>query len=494
MTKNITAPTIRKRLLLSLISAVAILWCVVLLFAYRAAQSEVEEVFDAALAQQARVLATLLIHEAEEETERMQVLSRLVRELGDDGLQRSPLFRQLVEEYGNKGANDEQEDYLTLLSPEKSQGHHYETKIAFMASFGDDRPMLRSPDGPPFQMDHEGFYDLSPATDGWRVFGLNLSERGLRVQVGEQMSVRQETVRDILINSLWPMFLSLPILGLIIWASVGKGLRPLDEVAEKVERRDPSSLQSIPTDSVPGEVIPIVDSLNRLFQRVRNALDNERRFTANAAHELRTPLAALKTQAQVKQLDNNSVENADFLDDIVSGVDRTTHLLEQLLTLARTDTLQQEAILQQRIDLYKVVKDVLVTISEHALEKQIELSLNSPDAPVHIHGDEAALSILVRNLIDNAIRYTPTGGKVSVRLEIRSDIVNLLIEDNGPGIAKSQRDEMFQRFQRGESVEARGSGLGLSIVKQIADLHGAEVRLVDAVGGQGLGVVVVFPL
>lgn len=486
-------PTIRKRLLIGLISIVAILWCVVLLFAYRAAQSEVEEVFDAALAQQARVLATLLIHEAEEETERLQILSRLVNELGDEGLRRSPLFRQLVEEYGQESSSDEQSDYLTLLSKEKSPGHRYESKIAFLASFGDDRPMLRSPNGPSFKVDRNGFYDLNRGDDGWRVFGLNLSAGGLHVQVGEQISVRQETVKDILINSLWPMFLSLPILGLIIWASVGKGLQPLDRVAETVERRDPRSLKPISTEKVPGEVVPIVDSLNRLFRRVHQALENERRFTANAAHELRTPLAALKTQAQVKQLDDSSDENTLFLNQIVNGVDRTTHLLEQLLTMARADTMQREAILQHEVDLHSVVAEVLASTSGGALEKQIELSLNSHNSLSDIHGDEATLSILVRNLVDNAIRYTPPGGEVQVRLSQEDAAVCLVVEDNGPGIPQAQREELFQRFQRGEGVEAQGSGLGLSIVKQIADLHGAQIVLSDASNDQGLRVTISFP-
>ena len=488
------ASTIRKRLLLVLITAVAILWGVVLLFVYWAAQSEVEEVFDAALAQEARVLATLLIHEAEEETERQQILSRLVLELGGQAMQRSPLLRQLVEEYGKKSGSDEQEDYLTLVSPEQGSGHRYESKIAFLASYGDDRPMLRSPNGPSFRIDSGGFYNLGTGEKGWRVFGLNLSEGGLRVQVGERMSVRGETVEYILINSLWPMFLSLPILGLIIWASVGKGLRPLDQVADTVEQRDSGSLQPISTDSVPGEVVPIVDSLNRLFLRVRRALENERRFTANAAHELRTPLAALKTQAQVRQLDEQNGQDAKFLSDIVNGVDRTTHLLEQLLTLARADTMQREAILGQRIDLHSVVTDVLAMISEHALVKQIELSLDSPGAPVNIQGDEATMSILVRNLVDNGIRYTPSAGKVQVQLMQEVDTMSLVVEDSGPGIPVEKRDELFQRFQRGEGVEAQGSGLGLSIVKQIADLHGAHITLTESASGHGLRVVVSFPI
>lgn len=487
------ASTIRKRLLIGLISAVVILWGVVILFVYEAAQSEVEEVFDATLAQEARVLATLLIHEADEETERREVLQRLVSELGEKALWRSPLLTQLVIEYGKETSPKKHEDYLTLLSRDANPGHKYESKIAFLVSYGDDRPMLRSPNAPSFHLEDEGFYNLDDGEDGWRVFGFNLQDPNLRVHVGERMAVRQETVAAILINSLWPMFLSLPILGLIIWVSVGKGLRPLNRIAGTVEKRDPSSLQPISTDDVPGEIVPILESLNRLFRRVHRAIENERRFTANAAHELRTPLAALKTQAQVKQLDDKNGKHAGFLNEIVDGVDRTTHLLEQLLTLARADALQREAIVSQRIDLHAVVAGVMAAIGARALKKGIELSLESPDAPVSIQGDEATLGILARNLVDNAIRYTPAEGKVRVQLLQDEHATCLLVEDNGPGIPEDKRQELFQRFQRGEGVEARGSGLGLSIVKQIADLHGADITLGDATGGRGLRVVVSFP-
>jgi two-component system sensor histidine kinase QseC len=488
-----SGPTIRKRLLVGLITVVAALWCVLFYLVYQAAQSEVEGVFDATLAQEARVLATLLTHEAEEETAREKIFARLASELGDDALSRSKLLMQLVEKYGKNGGHEEREDYLTLMSPGQSSGHRYEFKMAFLASYGNKHPILRSPNAPSFNIDREGFYNLDNMEDGWRVYGIKLPKSGLLVHVGERLSVRIEIVNEILMNSLWPMFLSLPILALVIWISVGKGLRPLYQVAERVERRDPNSLNPIPIDSVPGEVVPIVDSLNRLFQRVGRALENERRFTANAAHELRTPLAALKTQAQVKQLDNNHQEHADFLENVVNGVDRTTHLMEQLLALARADSMQRDAILSKKIDLDGVVKNVLSMMNERALNKQIELSLNSPETPVDVQGDEATLGVLVRNLVDNGILYTPAGGKVRVQLQRDSESVSLVVEDNGPGIVEEKRDELFQRFQRGENIEAQGSGLGLSIVKQIADLHGASVSMANIAGGSGLCVTVSFP-
>ena len=490
MTPRYNRSTIRKRLLYRLISAVILIWCVVIVFVYRAVEHEVEEVFDATLAQEARVLATLLNHEAEEEAERQKILARLVSDLGDEALKRSSLFAQLVRDYG-KGSGED--DYLTLLSPGHGPGHPYEAKIAFRVSYVDGGMMLRSPNAPRFDAGEEGFRDYANGGDPWRVFSMSVPESGLLVQVGDQVSVRQETVSYMLVNSMWPIFLSLPMLGLIIWVSVGNGLKPLNEVAEIVERRRPGSLEPIATDGVPGEVVPMVESLNHLFRRVHHALENERRFTANAAHELRTPLAALKTQAQAKQLSDERGENAHFLAQIVEGVDRTTHLLEQLLALARADVLAQESILRGMVDLHGVTAGVLSTLAGRALEKQIDLFLESDPAPVAVHGDETSLGILINNLVDNAIRYTPAGGSVGVKLSRQGGGTRLSVEDTGPGIPEDQREILFQRFQRGEGVEARGSGLGLSIVKQIAELHGAGISLSDASGEGGLAVTVSFP-
>jgi two-component system sensor histidine kinase QseC len=482
--------TIRRRLLVGLTAVVLLLWGIVGAFVYRAAQEEVEEVFDAALAQEARVLATLLLHEAEEEEERTRYLQQLLEELGPSALEESPLLAQLAEQYLGNG---EEEDYLTPLSQGDAPGHRYESKIAFLVRYADGRVMIRSPNAPTFDVPPIGFHTLEWEATPWRVFGLELPDSGLLVQVSEKQSVRQETVRYILVNSLWPMVLSLPVLGLIIYGLVGSGLRPLQRVAESVGRRDPGSLQPISTDAVPGEVVPMVEALNGLFQRVHHTLENERRFTANAAHELRTPLAALKTQAQAAQLNGGSGKFAPFLEQIVVGVDRATHLLEQLLTLARADAQQSETILQRQADLHGVARNLLAAIGEQALAKEINLSMEGETQPTFVRGDGDALAILLRNLVDNAIRYTPAGGEVTVRILKDADGVSLEVVDSGPGIPQAQRDTLFRRFQRGEGVEVNGSGLGLSIVKQIAHLHQAEVSLSEGADGKGLVVRISFP-
>jgi two-component system sensor histidine kinase QseC len=490
MSRKDNRPTIRRRLLIGLTAVVLLLWGIVGLFVYQAAQEEVEEVFDATLAQEARVLATLLIHEAEEEEERTQYLQQLLEELGPAALEKSPLLSQLADQYLGSG---EEEDYLTLLSQGDAPGHRYESKITFLVRYADGRVMIRSPAAPTFDVPPIGFHTLEWEGRPWRVFGLKLPDSGLYIQISEKLSVRQETVRYILVNSLWPMLLSLPVLGLIIYGLVGSGLRPLRRVAETVEQRDPGSLQPISTDAVPGEVVPMVEALNGLFQRVHHALENERRFTANAAHELRTPLAALKTQAQAAQLNGDGGKFAPFLEQIIIGVDRATHLLEQLLALARADAQQSETILLKQADLHAVARNLLAVIGEQALAKGINLSMEGENQPTFVRGDGDALAILLRNLVDNAIRYTPPGGEVTVTVDKGADDVRLVVADSGPGIPEAQRSALFQRFQRGVGVESNGSGLGLSIVKQIAYLHQADVTLDEGAEGRGLVVTVSFP-
>ncbi len=477
--------SIRRRLLISLITAIAVSWLIAIAFVYVAAYHEVEEIYDAALAQQSRVLATLMTHESEEELEIRQDLRQVMEEAGDELIKRSPLFRQLLKEYLEKG---NVQDYLSLIDQQSLPGHRYESKIAFIVIDANNQVLLRSNMPVSFDEFTPGFSERNLDGTLWRTFGLVEPESKLRVQVGEQHAVRQETVANIVFNSLWPLFPALPLIALVIWITVGRGLRPLKQVAVKVERRDPNSLVPISADAVPHEVVPMVESLNRLFTRVQSALDNERQFTANAAHELRTPLAALKATAQAKQLSDHDGEHKSFLQQIVRGVDRTSHLLEQLLTLARMESQSMTMRHLQEVDLCQQVLEELSEIGQRALDRDIELSYEGPERGVTVLGYGPALQILIRNLIDNAIRYTPAGGQVRIAILPGSREASLKIEDTGPGIPLEQMSQVFQRFKRGEDVKAEGSGLGLSIVRRIIELHHGRIELENLDEESGLRV------
>jgi two-component system sensor histidine kinase QseC len=484
-------PSIRRRLLVGLIVAMVLLWGIALAFAHYTVKHEVEEIYDANLSQQARVLATLLAHEVVEEMERVAYLERLIEELGEDSLKRSPLLAELAKQYL---ANGDRPDYLSLLAMDQERGHPYEPKIAFLVRTPDREVIMRSHNAPEFGRNTLGFGHVRQGDTLWRVFGLRVPGSGVEVLVGEQMALRSEIVAYILLSGLSPIFLSLPLLGLLIWIIVGRGLRPLVRVAGIVRQRNPGSLEPLPAERVPTEIMPMVDSLNHLFERVHRALENERRFTANAAHELRTPLAALKTHAQAMQLVEANPEQARSIGQIIADVDRTTHLLEQLLTLARLDAQHDRTGLEkQSLDLRAIAVEVLSDLYPQAHEKHLRLSLEGEEGPAYVKTGAVALDILVRNLVHNAIRYTPTGGSVTVTLVHIDGALELSVADTGPGISRDQRNLVFRRFQRGETADIHGTGLGLSIVKHIAELHGAEIRLEDGEQGQGLRVSVRFP-
>ncbi|MET0006908.1 MAG: ATP-binding protein [Candidatus Thiodiazotropha sp. 6PLUC4] len=481
--------SIRKRLLVGLISTIIILWLVSAFFVYRAASSEVEEIYDATLAQEARILATLMTHEVKEDSEVKETIQKLVYELGEDVVQNSPLFMQIVQQYTSA---ENKKDYLTLVPRDRVKGHRYESKIAFLIKGANGKTYLRSNLPASFNEFEKEYNNFIINGKEWRMFGLTEPSAQFNVLVGELLEVRQETVSEIVFNSLWPILISLPAIGLFIWIVVGGGLKPLKDIAAKVENRDPNSLESISTEDVPDEVIPMVESLNRLFLRVDSTLENERRFTADAAHELRTPLAALKTLAQAKSLTEGH-NHAGFLDQVIRGVDRATHLLEQLLTLARMDSQSLDESHIQKVDIHQETINILSSIAALAIDKDIEISFDGPSEPVMVSGYSPAIQILLRNLIDNAIRYTPNKGEVSVKLTQLDDGVKVIVEDTGPGIPQEQQEGIYQRFRRGEDINnTQGSGLGLAIVKRIIELHSATIEMQNR-KESGLRISVLFP-
>ncbi len=483
--------SIRRRLLTALMSAILLVWVTVLVLVFRSAGHEVEEVFDADLARSARVLASLLDHEVREEQETNREAGLVLSELGKEGLSRYPRLASILGKYLDKGGKEQ----LELASAMNQVGHKYESKLALLARYADGTVMLRSDGTPDFPLKKNDFFDFEGEGHHWRVFGLTEPDTGFVVHVGEKIEVRQELVYYIARNTLSPALFALPLLALIIWFGVGRSMRPLAMVADEVRHRLPDALDPLPEDNTPQEVQPLVAALNGLFERVRGALENERRFTADAAHELRTPLAALKTHVQVLLLETKDDGMRQSLDQLLDGVDRTTHLVEQLLILARSDARQRQALPDQTVDLQLISAEIVSALSQAAVEKDIDLGLES-DGPLSVRGDATALSILLRNLVDNAVRYTPKGGVVTVRLGRDGERIRLDVIDTGPGVPEEERNRLFDRFHRGREEQARGSngsGLGLSIVQRIAELHGAQVRLGVGPGDRGLMASVWFP-
>ncbi len=479
--------SIRGRLLVRLLTAVLLMTIGTAWLVYQSTRTEVNLLFDSSLAKDAVVLGLLLDHEAREEQQRTGEIRRLLAELGPDALQRSPFLAELAARA--RHASD-QRDYLPLLRSEYRRHSPFSPNISFLVRYPTGQIMVRSPQARLFGRAHSGFQTLQRNGVDWRVYSMTMPDTGLLVQVSEKTLLREGTVTELLNKALWPLSLMIPLLAVIIWLAVSDGLVHLRRVAGLLQQRDPDSLELVSVRHVPAEVVPLIVALNQLFQRVEAAIENERQFTANAAHELRNPLAAVKTQVQAFALTLRGEREKALLGRVLESVDRISHLLDQLLVLARADARQRDASFTET-NLFLLAQSVLAERGHAAVAKGIDLALEGEEASVC--GDPAALGILLGNLVDNAIRYTPGGGRVRVGVHRRLEKVELQVRDNGPGIPAEQREALFERFRRGDRQVAGGSGLGLSIVRRIAELHAASVVLDAPAAGSGLLVRVVFP-
>lgn len=371
--------------------------------------------------------------------------------------------------------------------------HKYGRRVAFQIWERGTVLRLHSVGAPPERLSPraDGFSDATVDGRPWRVFSSWDPEHRFLIQVAERTETRERIAAGIGLNLLLPLLVAVPVLGLLVWLSVARGTRPLLTLGSEVARRDPLNLAPLSVADPPSEIAPLVASLNRLFERVATSIGHERRFTADAAHELRTPIAAVKAQAQVARAATGAAERRRALDMAILGCDHAAHLVEQLLTLARLEPAQALA-RNEVCDLRAVARDAAADIAPVALARHVEIELaEGPPAPVA--GDAALLAVLVRNLVDNAVRYSPAGALVRVGLEREGAGVRLTVTDQGPGVAAEDLARLGQRFFRIAGTEEPGSGLGLSIVQRIAELHGASVLFEPGPQAKGLRVSVVFP-
>jgi two-component system, OmpR family, sensor kinase len=333
-----------------------------------------------------------------------------------------------------------------------------------------------------------GYETVSVEGQDWRVF--TLADPGKTIQVAAPIELRSGRATAMALRILVPVLATIPLYGLLIWLIVGEGMRPLVQIAGAIRRRAPSSLEPLPERGLPEEVAPMVSELNQLLARLREAIDKQKRFTADAAHELRSPLTALQVQLDMLARARSPQESREALESLRAGMKRAARLVEQMLTMAR---LEPEAAGETytELDLASLAATVAAELEPLAEAKKIELRLEHMDA-ARIRGQAQALYTLVRNLLDNAIRYTPASGTVSLAVRLDGKEPVLQVDDTGPGIPAEERARVFDRFYRLPGSDAEGSGLGLAIVRQIAHAHGAEVALAEPEGGRGLRVTVRF--
>lgn len=338
----------------------------------------------------------------------------------------------------------------------------------------------------------KGFSNKVIENENWRFYGIK-NNNGIHVEVGQRDDFRSTFAKNVATHLFHPVWFAIPLLAILIWFSVSWGVAPLKVVTKNVIKRSADDLAPLNTRNVPSEIMPLIDALNGLFAKIGRLLEKERRFTADASHELRTPLAAIRTHTQVAQQARNEKERQYALDSIEEGIDRAVRLIEQLLVLARLDH-QSIFSAQENVNLSGVVIQSVMSENAHSMEKNIDLGFSQgTDEDAIVTGNADLLMILVRNILNNAICYTPEGGKVDVSIEKSDKCINLRILDTGPGIPEGRRKRVFDRFYRIEGSGENGCGLGLSIVLRIAEMHGASVHLTDNPTEQGLCLVVAFP-
>lgn len=440
--------SLKQRLLILVLSTVCLVWLAAATFTYWDAKQELEQVLDAHLAQ----ASTLLVAQSTEELD------------------------------------DLEEATAPLL-------HKYSRRVAFQIWEDGDKLLFRSGNAPntPLAGLHTGFSDIKIAGQDWRVFTSQAQgehDHQLIIHVAELKEVREQLAESIIANLLTPLWFALPLLAVLLWWAVTTSLKPLVKLTQAIAQRKPENLSAIQLQA-PAEVQPLVARLNQLFGKTRVLLENERRFTADAAHELRTPIAGIQAQVQVAQAATMITSREHALNQALHGCQRASHLIAQLLTLARLESNATSRF--ETCDLYELAKQQISELAPRALEQGIQLELAESE-PVCIQGLPTLLEVLLRNLLDNAIRYTGAGTEVVVTTRYTDQQACLLVCDTGLGLAPEELAKITERFYRPTDTIATGSGLGLSIVKRIVELHTGSLQIKLGEHGHGLCVSIYFPI
>ncbi len=447
---SIPAPSsysLRNRLVAGTLLIVAVIWAGVSYTAWREALNESDQIFDAHLAQSADIIVGLVGNEPDE----------IASHLPTQRYQRALVFQVW--------ANGE-----TLLARSSAAPAKRLTTV------------------------DNGFSDSESGDGGrqWRVFSAWDAEHKYLVQVAESNEARRAVSHELAEHLLYPFAVALLLLAIALVLTIRAGLAPLLALAQGIGQRSPDRLDAIALNDTPRELQPVLEQLNRLMMRVQMSLDTERRFTADAAHELRTPLAAIRAHAQIALQSRNDSERLRTLQLIVEASDHATRLTEQLLMLARLDSETPGKDFVD-CDLQQLTVDAIAQTTPFAFDRSVELVLTE-GAPIHLCGNPTLLTVMLRNLIDNAVRYSPRDSTVIVSATLLPDCgTKLEVRDQGPGIPAAEQQNVLNRFTRLDGSTQSGAGLGLSIVARVAEIHQATLQLETHAGQPGLCASVTFP-
>lgn len=373
----------------------------------------------------------------------------------------------------------EEKDIFATMSEYRMLRVWYKSKI-----------VLNSADSSPAAPFPEGFSDQVMDGDSWRVYSLHVPAKGLVIELGEQDIAREYLVLNIAKDLILPFLISLPFVGFLFWRAIRSAMSDLLKVTRQVNTRTPEQMTPLETGHLPPDLLPLVEAINALLKRLDQSLSRERQITELAAHELRTPLTAIKLQAQMGLKASSEEGRIQALNGLLEGVERSSYLVEQLLTLTRVEQTQFELYELDAFAAAERVRRELLPLSERRGQK-IELFLEDP---MMVRANDDLLYLTLRNLIGNSLKYAPECTSITVRAQKTPESVDIDVIDRGPGIPEPVREKIFERFFRFHSGKVLGSGLGLTIARQCAEQMNASLSLRTPEGGSGLCVRLSFPL
>ncbi|BFI95864.1 MAG: ATP-binding protein [Rhodanobacter sp.] len=373
--------------------------------------------------------------------------------------------------------------------------HNYEPDVGFQVYGRDGRPVVSTANFanlPAPRAGQTGFGKIRLDGYLWRTFTVK-NRAGLHIRIGERYDNRMEIDRDLMLEHALPLLIGLPLLALLALLAVRRGLLPLDQLTRQLAKRTPGSRKPVAIELAPREIRPLIATLNHQLERLEDAIEREKRMTADVAHELRTPLAATMLHLDSAAIASSPDEAQAALERARQGTSRLARRIEQILWMAQLEAGAAAADRSPQ-DLAAIVTSVIEELAPLIADKDISLSLLHDGTPLCVPGHEVALTAMLRNLVENAMRYVPQGGQVEVALSRTADAAIVDISDDGPGIPSEHREAVFERFRRETHDAAGGYGVGLNIVWRAAQLHDARIDLLDSPFGHGLRVRLEFSL
>src|SRR5258705_752451 len=452
--------TLTRKLFLRIAPTILVTIVVIGLFAYRSAKREINNVYDAQLINDASVLWALVEDE--------------FHEAGSDKTKELP---SIDLDFNNQHAASKEAD-------EYAAARMFRIWVS-------GKIMMLSDTALPATISQQsvGFSEVEYNHEKWRIYTQAVPNSAVTIEVGEKRALRNKLVANILLQLSFSLLILVPAVGLLIWLGIKSGLGTIRSLIRAIRRRSPDDLSSIPVDDLPRDLSRVGKSINQLLAKLEHSLTAERRFSDHAAHQLRTPLAGLKLQLQMLAKEDDESERMALIGDLTRSTNRATHLVEQLLRAARVS---HQPVNIKALPLYHATASVIAEMANVAAEKQLDISLEG-QKEASVRADELLMKLMISNLMDNAIKYTPASGKIRISVLPRDGMWCLSISDTGPGISESEREAVFHRFYRADNAVTDGAGLGLAIVGEIIDRMSAKIALKTPESGQGLRVEVLLP-